>query len=90
MKYDTGTTMPHFEFVWIASNIEHLAENGLTTDDAEHAMTNPISPFESASSGRAGFRGRALDGRPIVVIYEQYDELTVYVVTAYYVDRRWD
>jgi hypothetical protein len=80
--------MPHFEFVWTDDNIEHLADNGLTPEDAESAMAKPQSKFESNSSGRLGIRGRSIDGRRIAVIYESIYELTVYVVTAFVIDKR--
>lgn len=79
-------TMPHFEFIWTDGNVEHLADNGLTPEDAEAAMTKPESTFWSKSTQRNGVRGRAMDGRRIAVIYEEIDELTVFVVTAYYID----
>jgi hypothetical protein len=79
--------VPHFEFLWIDETIAHIADNGLSTDDAENAMTRPYSTFESKSTGRDGVRGFALDGRRIAVIFEQIDELTVFVVTAYFIDR---
>ena len=80
--------MPHFEFIWTDGNIEHLADNGLTPDDAEAAMAKPDSKFESESSGRLAIRVRSVDGRRIAVMHEQIDELTVFVVTAYVTDKR--
>jgi hypothetical protein len=75
--------MPHFAFVWTDKNIRHLADNALDPEDAETAMADPESRFVSDSSGRRAVRGYACDGRYIAVIFEQIDELTVYVVTAY-------
>jgi hypothetical protein len=37
----------------------------------------------SHSSGRPAFKGLALDGRHIFVVYDEVYENTVYVVTAY-------
>jgi hypothetical protein len=79
--------MPHFEFIWLDHNIEHLADNGLEPEDAENAMRWPTARFQSDSSGQRGIKGYAVNGRRIAVIYEQIDELTVYVITAYYVTR---
>lgn len=79
--------MPHFELIWIDSNIDHLAANGLTPEDAETAMRKPTSTFDSRSSGRLGIKGYATNGRPIAVIFESIDELTVFVVTAFYITR---
>jgi uncharacterized DUF497 family protein len=75
--------MPHFAFIWTDKNVRHLADNALDPEDAEAAMTEPESRFASESSGRQAVRGYALDGRFIAVIFEQIDELTVFVVTAY-------
>ncbi len=79
--------MPHFEFVWTDANIEHLSDNGIEPADAESVVIDPDSIFRSKRTGRRGVRGALRDGRRIAVIYEQIDELTVFVVTAYNIDR---
>jgi hypothetical protein len=43
--------MPHFEFIWLDHNIEHLADNGLAPEDAKNAMRTPTAKPESDSSG---------------------------------------
>ena len=50
-------------------------------------MRWPTARFQSDSSGQRGIKGYAVNGRRIAVIYEQIDELTVYVITAYYITR---
>jgi hypothetical protein len=46
-----------------------------------------VSTFDSRSSGRLGIKGYATNGRPVAVIFEPIDELTVMVVTAFYITR---
>ncbi len=39
--------MPYYEFIWNdepGGNIQHIAEHGLTPEDIEEAMFNPIDP----------------------------------------------
>jgi uncharacterized DUF497 family protein len=67
-------------------NVEHVAEHGLTTDDVEAVICNPLEQKISRSSGRPMATGYAADGRLIVVVYEEMDDTTVYPVTAYEID----
>ena len=46
-------------------------------------MRDPESEFISNSSGRPGVRGYDRSGQRIAVVYEEIDELMVYIVTAY-------
>ena len=64
-------------------NIEHIEEHGLTIDDVEHALADPVSESKSRSSGQPCVFGHALDGTFIIVVYERIDEDTIYPVTAY-------
>jgi uncharacterized DUF497 family protein len=66
--------------------VEHIAEHGLTTEDVEAVICNPLEKTTSRSSGRPVATGYALDGRLIFVVYEEIDEVTVYPVTAYDID----
>ena len=67
-------------------NVRHIAVHGLTMDDVEHVLQNPLGREASLSSGRPIVFGFVPDGRLIAVVYEEIDELTVYPVTAYLVD----
>jgi hypothetical protein len=60
--------------------------NGLTPDDVEAVICNPLEKTISRSSGRPMATGYAADGRLIVVVYEEMDEVTVYPVTAYEIE----
>lgn len=81
--------MPTKEFIWNeepGGNIEHIAENGLSPEDVEEAVLNPVGRAVSRSSGLPIVFGFSRDGRYIAVIYEQVDKTTIYPVTAYEVE----
>lgn len=64
-------------------NVDKVQQHGLTIDDVENALCDPISHNLSRSSGRPMIWGQAIDGRLIVVVYEEIDEFTVRPVTAW-------
>ena len=81
--------MPFYHFIWNhepGGNIEHIAANGLTPDDVEEAVFNPVGHDVSRSSGLPIVFGFALDGRYILVVYELIDRHTVFPVTAFEVE----
>ncbi len=81
--------MPYYEFIWNDEpdgNIQHIAEHGLTPEDVEEVMFNPIGRDVSHSSGLPIVFGFTPDGRYILVVYEQIEEVTIYPVTAYDVE----
>lgn len=78
--------MPHYEFIWTAENLGHLAEHGVTPDEAEQVVCHPITTGVSRSSKLPLARGYTLNRRQLVVIYDMIDEMTVYPVTAYDVE----
>ncbi len=74
------------QIIWDDSpggNVEHVEEHDLTTDDVDHVLANPNASGISQSSGRPCVFGHTLDGRFIIVIYEEVDDDTVLPVTAY-------
>ena len=75
--------MDYLDFIWTDDRIEHLAQNGITHDDFEHVMCNPIRNGFSRSSGRPAVWGNTLDGRYIIAVYEKIDDITVFPITAY-------
>ncbi len=82
--------MANVDFFWTwepGDNVEHIAEHGLTPEDVENAHDTVETFAVSRSSGRSAFRGLAIDGRHIFVVYEEIDATTWYVVTAYEVQR---
>ena len=81
--------MSYYQFVWNdepGGNLEHIAEHGLTQDDVEEVFFNPLDRDVSQSSGLPIVFGLTPDGRYILVVYEQIDEITIYPVTAYEVE----
>jgi hypothetical protein len=81
--------MPWYDFIWNdepGGNVEHIAEHGLTPDDVEAVICNPLEESTSRSSGLPIATGYPLDGRLVVVVYEKIDDITVYPVTAFEVE----
>ena len=81
--------MPYFDILWTDDedgNVAHVAEHGLTPEDVEFALQNPVHEDTSASSGHPIAFGYTRDGRFICVVYEQIDELTLCPITAYEVE----
>jgi uncharacterized DUF497 family protein len=64
-------------------NIEHIAEHDLTVDDVESVLMKPITEGQSKSTGLPAAWGYTPDGRYIIVVYDEIDEDTIRVVTAY-------
>ena len=81
--------MPWFDFIWdeeLGGNVEHVKEHGLRPEDVEEVVQQPETNEKSRSSGLPSVKGHTPDGRYIFVVYEQIDDMTVYVVSAYEVD----
>lgn len=82
--------MAWFELTWEwdeeDGNVAHICEHGLTPEDVEHVIENPIGYDRSRSSDRPIVFGYAPDGRKIAVVYEELDETTLYPITAYEVE----
>lgn len=85
--------MSWFDVFWVIpddvddisdSNVDHVAQHGLTMDDVEHALENPVGDEQfSATSNRRIQTGHACDGGLIDVVYEWIDDVTIYPITAY-------
>lgn len=77
--------MPYYEIIWNeepGGNVEHIGEHGLTQED-EEVLFNPVDRDVSRSSGLPIAFGFTPDGRYIMVVYEQIDDVTIYPLTAY-------
>jgi len=74
--------MPYYEFLWTNDIVRHLAEHGISQDDFERVVCNPSSRGYSRSSGLPVAWGHTQDGRYIVAIYEELDQLMLLPVTA--------
>jgi hypothetical protein len=78
--------MPWLEVIWIygpGGNVEHIAENDVTPEEAEHVLRNAESKDSSDSSRRPIAFGFTRTGRELGVVFEWVDEITVYPVTAF-------
>lgn len=64
-------------------NVQHIAEHGLTIDDVEWVLSGPAAEGKSRSSGLPAVWGYTSDGTYIIVVFEQIDEGTIRVTTAY-------
>jgi hypothetical protein len=58
----------------------------ILTADEMGTMIDPSDKTISRTSGRPVVTGYTPDGRIILVVYEQLDDVTVYPVTAYELD----
>jgi uncharacterized DUF497 family protein len=80
--------MPHVEVIWDLDddpqgNVWHIAEHGLSKDDVEQVLCNPLKTAFSRSSGRPMAFGYTDWGAYIGVAYEEVGEDSVYPVTAF-------
>ncbi|MBI5759938.1 MAG: hypothetical protein HZA46_15580 [Planctomycetales bacterium] len=79
--------MPYYEFLWTDEIIEHFAEHDLTPEDFEAVVCSPDDVGASDASGLPCAWGETPDGRFIICIYEEIDDLMLLPVTAYEVPR---
>lgn len=75
--------MPTYRFFWYDENIEHVEERGVTVDQFEAVVCDPLRTKKSRSSDRLVAFGYADDGRKLACVYEVIDALTILPVTAY-------
>ena len=75
--------MDYFEFIWQDETVEHIAEHGVSQDDVERVVCNPVRKGWSRSSGRPAAWGFTEDGRYIIAVFDQPDHITIVPVTAY-------
>ncbi len=78
--------MPWYDIIWNyepGGNVDHVAQHGLTPEDVEAVICDPLERTTSRTTGRPVVSGFTADGRLILVVYEEIDDVTVYPVTAY-------
>ena len=75
--------MPYFEFLWTDEIVEHIADHDVSEDDFEAVVCHPVRTGESRSSGLPAAWGYTTDGRYIIAIYEELDDVMILPVTAY-------
>src|SRR4051812_22518875 len=57
-------------FIWTSKNVAHIAEHGITTDEAEEVVTHPARSYpQYQGDGKWLARGQTNAGRYIQVIY---------------------
>jgi uncharacterized DUF497 family protein len=64
-------------------NVQHILEHGLSIEDVEDVLEIPTSTGTSTSTGRPCLWGYTAEGQYILVVYDQIDEDTIRVRTAY-------
>lgn len=69
-------------------NVVHCAQHGVTQEEVEDVLANPIDRDVSRSSGYPIVFGDTRTGRHLLVVFEEIDADTVYPITAYDVPRR--
>ena len=62
-------------------NLDHIAEHGVESGEAEEALEDRRRVPIPAHSGRIGIAGRTADGRLLAVFFERHGNI-VRVVTA--------
>ena len=82
--------MAFWQFIWDDpddpdGNVQHIAQHGLTIDEVESVLNNPLSETKSHSSARPCCFGYTPGEEYIIVVYEAIDDDTAYPVTAYHV-----
>jgi hypothetical protein len=75
--------MAYSDFIWNDEIVEHLAQHGISQDDFERVVCNPVSKGWSRSSGLPVVWGYTADGRYVMAVFEEIDEVTILPVTAY-------
>lgn len=69
-------------------NVQHCAEHGISKEEVEDVLQNPLDGDVSRSSGRPVVFGETSAGRHLMVVYEEIEVDTIYPITAYEVPRR--
>ena len=69
-------------------NVQHCADHGVTKEEVEEVLRDPMDTDRSRSSGCPIAFGDTQTGRHLAVVYEEVDDDTVYPITAYDVPRR--
>lgn len=64
-------------------NVRHIAEHGLSIEEVEDVLEAPTSEDVSDSSSLPCVWGCTLEGTYLFVVYQEIDEETIRVVTAY-------
>jgi hypothetical protein len=74
------------EVIWTDGtdgNIAHRAEHGVSPEEAEEVLREPVATDVSRTTGRPIAFGITRAGRKLAVVFERIDRITVYPITAY-------
>jgi len=75
--------VPWYEFIWDGDSEAHLAEHGVTPEEFAEVVSNPDRVEFSRTLGRPIAVGPTFTRKYLACVYEQFDESTVYAITAY-------
>ena len=78
--------MAWLDVFWSDENKAHLRLHGVSPQEAEYVIHNPIASDVSDSTDRPIVFGYTVSGRKLAVVYEFIDAVTVYPITAYDVE----
>ena len=70
----------------LRARVETLAEHGITSEEFEEVVSDPVETQQSRSSGRPMAFGDTASGKYLACVCEFLDDVTVYLVTAYEVE----
>ena len=77
--------MPWHDYVWTPAILRHVAEHGVSREDFEQIVNEPLTEGRSRSHpGREIVWGYTDDGRYVACVFErEKDKMTIVPVTAY-------
>jgi hypothetical protein len=79
--------MPYFHiFLWDGENDDHVNAHGISAEEFEYVVLNTRKSDLSRSSGRPIVIGETASGRRICCVYEIFDEIYCYPITAFDVE----
>lgn len=67
-------------------NVFHIARHGLTKNDVEDVLADPITEDKSLSTGWPIYFGLTRSGERVAFVFEWINKMTVYPVTDYRID----
>lgn len=82
-----GETVPIHEIFWTSDSIQHVADNGLSPADVEHAVRYAVRATRSRRSGLPAYVGPDCGGEMVFVVYDEIDAVQIVVVTAFRMTR---
>jgi HEAT repeat protein len=78
--------MMEYVFLWTPEALDKIAQHGVTVEEYESVVNNPVDRQLSRSSDNLIARGDAITGRWLICVYQDIDEITVLPITGYVPD----